>query len=316
MAQPARVVGEALTDVLVGADGRGREVPGGSPANVALGLGRLGHPVRFATRIGPDRLGGLLRERLGGAGVELVPGCVDDGPTSTATATLDARGAATYDFDIAWALSREAVAAIGAGPPAHLHTGSIATALPPGADTVLAAVEAARDAATVSYDPNLRPALLGPPERERARVERLVSASDVVKASDEDLAWLYPGQDPDKVAARWARGGGPALVVLTLGARGARAWWRHGSHEMAPPPVRVVDTVGAGDAFTSGLLSSLLRAGLLGPAADARQALRAATSAKLLPDALTDALALAARAASLTCAREGADPPTLDELAP
>jgi len=313
MAQPARVVGEALTDVLVGADGRGREVPGGSPANVALGLGRLGHPVRFATRIGRDRLGGLLLGHLGSADVELVPSCVDDGPTSTATAVLDARGAATYDFDIAWALSPEAVAAIGAGPPAHLHTGSIATALPPGADTVLAVVEAARGSATVSYDPNLRPALLGPPERERARVERLVAASDVVKASDEDLAWLYPDQDPDKVAAQWARGDGPALVVLTLGARGARAWWRHGSHEVAPPPVRVVDTVGAGDAFTSGLLSSLLRSGLLGPAA-ARQALRAATSTDRLPDALTGALALAGRAASLTCAREGADPPTLDEL--
>ncbi len=265
---------------MVGPDGRGREVPGGSPANVALGLGRLGHPVRFATRIGRDRLGGRLAAHLRGSGVELLPGCADDTPTSTATAVLDARGAATYDFDLAWELSAATVAAIGAGAPAHLHTGSIATALPPGADTVLAAVEAARQAVTVSYDPNLRPALLGPPERERARVERLVAASDVVKASDEDLAWLYPGQDAGKVAAGWARqDGGPSLVVLTLGARGARAWWRGGSTEVTPPPVKVVDTVGAGDAFTAGLLSGLLRAGLLGPAGPARAALRAATGA-------------------------------------
>ena len=105
-------------------------------------------------------------------------------------------------------------------------------------------------------------------------------------------------------------------MVLTLGARGARAWWRHGSHEVAPPPVEVVDTVGAGDAFTSGLLSSLLRAGLLGPAAGARPALHAATAADRLPAALAGALTLAARAAALTCAREGADPPTLGELSP
>ena len=311
----ALVIGEALTDVIVGSDGRGREVPGGSPANVALGLGRLGHPVRFATRFGRDRLGGRLAAHLRGSGVELLPGCADDTPTSTATAVLDTRGAATYAFDLAWELSAATVAAIGAGEPAHLHTGSIATALPPGADTVLAAVEAARQAVTVSYDPNLRPALLGPPERERARVERLVAASDVVKASDEDLAWLYPGQEAGKVAAGWARqDGGPSLVVLTLGARGALAWWRGGSTEVTPPPVEVVDTVGAGDAFTAGLLSGLLRAGLLGPAGPARAALRAATGAGHLPAAVADALALAARAASLTCAREGANPPTRTEL--
>lgn len=311
---PALVIGEALTDILVGADGTGREMPGGSPANVALGLGRLGHPVRFATRMGRDRRGGQLRAHLRGSGVTLVPGCADDGVTSTATAMLDERGAATYDFDITWKLSARAVSAVGSGPPAHLHTGSIATALPPGADTVLEVVDAARSRATVSYDPNLRPRLLGSPDAERARVERLVAACDVVKASDEDLAWLYPGQDAEKVAANWAHSGGPALVVLTMGARGARAWWRHGCHEVAPPPVEVVDTVGAGDAFTAGLVSGLLSTGLLGPAGTARPLLSEATSGERLPAAVTGALALAARAAAMTCAREGADPPTRAEL--
>lgn len=318
-ALPAYVIGEALTDVLVAPDGRRHDAPGGSPANVALGLGLLGHPVRLATRVGRDPSGAALLHHLRSGGVELAPGSVVDAPTSTATARLDATGAATYDFDIAWSLTPEAAAAPRLGPRAHLHAGSIAAALPPGADQVYDAVRAARPTATVSYDPNLRPALLRAPDLERARVEELVAASDVVKASDEDLAWLHPGLDPDQVAARWARSG-PALVVLTRGARGARAWWRHGHHDTPPRPVRVVDTVGAGDAFMSALISSLLRAGLLGGATGAappaaRAALHAATAGRGLPPAVTESLAFAVRAAALTCTREGAQPPTPAELA-
>lgn len=312
-APPVLVAGEALTDVLVDPAGRRRAAPGGSPANVALGLGRLGHPVCFATRIGTDAFGDALRGRLREAGVRLAPGSVTQAPTSTATARLDASGAATYDFDIRWDPTERAVGALRDGPAAHLHTGSIATALPPGADAVLAAVLAARAAATVSYDPNVRPALLGPADRERPRVEALVAACDVVKVSAEDLDWLWPGHDADEIAARWAAAG-PALVVVTLGERGARARWRHGVHDVAPYPVRVADTVGAGDAFMSTLVSGLLRAGLLGGSADCRRALAAATAAGRLPGPVTDALAMAARAAALTCSRPGADPPTAAEL--
>ncbi|MEV0643308.1 PfkB family carbohydrate kinase [Streptomyces sp. NPDC050619] len=183
---------------------------------------------------------------------------------------------------------------------------------------MLSILQALRASATVSYDPNLRPALLRSAERERKRVEQLVALSDVVKASEEDLAWLHPGENPDRTAARWAQSG-PALVVLTRGADGARAWWRHGCQDIAPMSVRVVDTVGAGDAFMAGLVSRLLHAGLLGggpgaEAATARAALRAATDANRLPAILTEALAVAARAAALTCAREGAEPPTAAEL--
>jgi fructokinase len=270
--------------------------------------------VRFATRIGRDHFGGLLCEHLRSAGVELTPGSVHGPATSTATALLDAAGAATYTFELDWNPAREAVEAVCGGPPAHLHTGSIAAALLPGADAVLAAVEAVRASATVSYDPNLRPALLGSPDRERSRVERLVAASDVVKAADEDLAWLYPGLDPEKAAARWAESGGPALVVLTLGARGARVWWRHGSAAVPPVSVAVADTVGAGDAFTAALVGGLLDAGLLGGSPACRAALLAATDGELLPAAVRDALASAALAAALTCAREGANPPTRAEL--
>ncbi|WP_051950955.1 PfkB family carbohydrate kinase [Actinacidiphila yeochonensis] len=311
----AVVVGEALVDVLPGGPRGTRELPGGSPANVALGLARLGRPVRFATRLGADRLGALVAGHLRASGVELLPGSTDDGTTSTATAVLDASGAATYTFDLEWRLTERAARAVADSPPAHLHTGSIAAALPPGGDTVADLVRAARAAATVSYDPNLRPALLGPPGAERDRVERLVAAADVVKASDEDLAWLYPGRDPEQVAAGWATGAGPALVVLTRGARGAVAFGRRARAEVAAPRVRVADTVGAGDAFTAGLLAGLLAAGLAGPAGAARPALAAAAGGPRLAGAVAAALEQAARVAALTCAREGADPPTAAELA-
>lgn len=319
---PTLVIGEALTDILSGPDGSRRCRPGGSPANVALGLARLGHPVLLATRIGRDPFGQVLQTHLGRSGVVLTDGSVSDVPTSTATARLDAAGAADYTFDISWELSPTALEeSARAGTAGHLHTGSIATALAPGADQVLAVIEAARETATVSYDPNLRPALLGKPGDERPRVEHLVSVSDVVKASQEDLAWLYPGQDIEEVALRWSRSG-PALVVLTFGAGGSQVWWRQGRHALPAPAVEVVDTVGAGDAFMSGLLSGLLRAGLLGAGGAAgesdasapRTALRAAASSVHPHQDVLRALQLATRAAALTCTREGADPPTRADL--
>ncbi|WP_234367295.1 MULTISPECIES: carbohydrate kinase family protein [Streptomyces] len=315
---PALVIGEALVDVLSGSGGPCRSHPGGSPANVALGLGRLGHPVRLATRVGSDHLGWSLRGHLERSGVELSPGSVVDAPTSTATAVLDAMGAADYTFDITWALSATVEGSLRDGPPAHVHTGSIATALSPGADQVRHAVRALRASATVSYDPNLRPLLLRSADRERERVAELVALSDVVKASEDDLGWLHPGDSIDVTAARWARSG-PALVVVTQGAAGARAWWRHGHRDVPPVPLEVTDTVGAGDAFMAGLVSRLLQAGLLGggpgdEAAKARAALCAATDTDRLPAVLGDALTVAARVAALTCARQGADPPTAAEL--
>ncbi|MFC1415547.1 carbohydrate kinase family protein [Streptacidiphilus cavernicola] len=347
--RPTLVVGEALVDVLTDGQGGRRASPGGSPANVALGLARLGLPVRLATRTGDDVFGELVRRHLWRDGVELVGG-VADGRTATATVTLDPHGNADYAFDLHWELPDDTVALLREQPRrhAHLHTGSLAATLPPGAEQVLAAVLAARPQATVSYDPNLRPVLLGEPAAERAGIEALVAAADLVKASEEDLAWLYPELGAERAAAEWVRRG-PALVVLTRGGDGAKALWRHGSCEVAALPVTVLDTVGAGDAFMAGLLAGLLGAGLLGDGAgggggerggggegggllggggggsgggvgdggsppSGRTALLAATSGSEPSPQLTAALALAARAAAATCGRLGADPPTRAEL--
>ncbi|MQA27888.1 MAG: carbohydrate kinase [Micromonosporaceae bacterium] len=299
------VVGEALLDLVAEPDGRSFAAhPGGSPANVAVGLARLGAPVTLATQLADDLAGRLVAGHLrdSGVAVELLPG--RSPATSLALAALDSGGGATYDFRLTWDITR--------GPAVDpdclcLHTGSIAAALSPGA-TVVEDLMAGqrRRGLTISYDPNIRPSLIGAREAERARVERQVGRSDVVKASAEDLEWLYPGRDPETMAAQWLATG-PALVVVTLGANGAHARSHAGAVTRPPLPITVVDTVGAGDAFTAGLLDALLRGGLLGAAR--RDALASLDTA-----ALIDVIDFATRVAGITCGRPGAHPPTRAEL--
>jgi fructokinase len=301
------VVGEALVDVVDRQDGTTDRHPGGSPANVAVGLARLEHPVTLATRIGSDDDGALLRRHLEADGVRLAPGSVVTGRTSTATAVLDRNGAATYVFDVEWTLPPVDLTGV-----THVHTGSIGAALPPGAADVHGLLDRAAAAGlTTSYDPNLRPGLIGSAAEERPAVERLVAGADVVKASDDDVAWLYAGTtdgDPVAAAARWARTG-PRLVVLTRGAEGAVAWLRDRPDHplrLPTPTVQVVDTVGAGDAFMSGLLSGLLDTGLVGSPTPRG---RAAGDAPWSVDDVRPALLGALLVGALTCARPGADPP-------
>ncbi|MEU5871021.1 carbohydrate kinase [Glycomyces sp. NPDC047369] len=293
------VVGEALMDLVrpPGPAAPPAEHPGGSPANVALGTARLGLPTTLLTQLGPDPRGAAIRRHLEAAGVAVTT--LSDAPTSTATAVLDERGAARYEFDIAWAPERPLVP-----PPGTtcLHTGSLATALEPGAAAVEALLAATE--ATVSFDPNVRPSLMGPPDEARKRIERLVALADVVKASDEDLAWLYPGASPMDVARSW-RGLGPAMVVATLGPDGAFAATATAEHHRPARPVTVVDTVGAGDAFTAGMLWRLEALGLL---AD-REALR-----RMGSDHLATVLDTAVAASAITCTRSGAEPPTRELL--
>ena len=168
----ALVSGEALVGIITGPDGRQRSHPGGSPANVALGLGRLGHPVQLATRLGRDTFGHLVQGHLEASGVELTQGSEADAATSTATAVLDDAGAANYTFAITWALPDTVEEALRDGPPAHVRTGSIATALSPEADQAFNTLNALRPSTTISYDPDLRPALLRPAEQEHERTQR------------------------------------------------------------------------------------------------------------------------------------------------
>ncbi|MGW0119733.1 carbohydrate kinase family protein [Streptomyces sp. NPDC003327] len=290
------VIGECVADIVRGADGTERVHPGGSPANVAHGLARLGREVTLLTQLADDDKGRLVAGHLRGAGVRIVVGGAPD-RTPSAAVGLDARGHATYTFDIAWTLE----SGLPAGEaPAHVHIGSIAAVTAPGADTVLAEVERLRDRATVSYDPNVRPALMGEHGAAVARVERCVALSDLVKASDEDLAWLYPGEEPHAVATRWL-GLGPAVVLVTRGAAGSLAVTRDGTVAAGAPRVTVVDTVGAGDSFMSAALDALA-----GRGREALGALGAESLAGLLRDA--------GAAAAVTVSRAGAQPPDRSEL--
>jgi fructokinase len=299
------VVGEAIVDLVGQPDGRTFAAhPGGSPANVALGLARLGVPVTLKTRLGRDQFGSMIRAHLEASGVR-VDAVPDEGmSTSLAIATL-AAGIASYDFRIDWdvgALVPLPVQTLG------LHTGSLATVLTPGNANVVDLMEREheRRRVTISYDPNVRAALMGDATRVRSDIERLVALSDVVKASDQDLRWLYPSRPDEQVAKSWLASG-PALVVVTRGGAGAYAVTANLELHRPAPAIELVDTVGAGDSLTSGLLDGLRRANLVGGAR--REALAAIDEATLV--SIIDAAALIA---AITCSRPGADPPTRAEF--
>ena len=303
------VIGEGLVDVVQRASGIEAHV-GGSPLNVAVGLARLDHAVQFIGRYGRDAYGDSVAAHLRSSSV-MVPLGPDELPTSVATALIDDDGAATYTFDLAWELPglADRLSFMLQGTTL-LHTGSIATMLAPGAAAVLAAVERAHPAATISFDPNCRPSIITDVDYARTQAEKFVTLADVVKASDEDLEWLYPGVDALESARRWLSLGGsegPAVVVVTRGAAGPWGITAAGETAIDALRVEVADTVGAGDSFMAALLSGIVDRGLDG--AQNRKDLR-----ELPAEGLAELLAHAARAAAVTVSRPGANPPTRAEL--
>ena len=289
------VLGEALVDLLpAGGAGLWRARPGGSPANVALGLGRLGVPARFYGGLSRDDWGGWIRDRLREAGVEAA-GPFVAAPTPLARVEGEAGGEARYHFYLrgtafeaaGWPGLPENVTAV--------HAGSLAAAVEPCASEVWSRL--LETTAFVSFDPNVRPGLTPPSFREVfwSRLDHF----DLLKLSAADLDWLAAGGGRAE-SLRRLRERVPWLV-LTLGAGGAVGF--AGEHEVHQPPpgVRVVDTVGAGDAFSAGLLTWAHEAGVLG-------------GAGLDRDGLAAALKFACRVAGLALERAGADLPTRAEL--
>jgi fructokinase len=286
------VVGEALIDI-VGGD----EHVGGSPLNVAVGLGRLGRAVDFLTYIADDAYGQRITDYVEAAGVQLISESRSAERTATARSTIAADGSADYVFDLDWRLSGTPPVA----PPLFVHTGSIAAVQDPGCLAVAALIDTYRVSATITFDPNVRPSLIADRESAVARIEHLVERSDIVKVSEEDLHWVDPARPPEQIARTWL-GLGPAIVAVTMADRGAVAFCAAGVARVPTRAVRVVDTVGAGDSFMAGLLDSLWGSGLLG--GDRRTALRG-----IVLDALTAALEEASLSSALTVARAGADLP-------
>ncbi|MDR7082683.1 fructokinase [Arthrobacter ginsengisoli] len=286
------VVGEALIDVVTTSRGK-VEHPGGSPANVAYGLGRLGVTTGLLTAIAPDARGISIENHLSSAGVVLLPGSRSLTRTASATATLAPDGSARYDFDVSWDLAPTAPAQF----PKILHTGSIATFLSPGAGAVKSLLEQAHKHCMITYDPNIRPALLGSHEEAKATFEELVPLTDVVKLSDEDAQWLYPQKSLDETAAH-ILGLGSRLTVITKGAEGSQFTTSVANISIPAVKTTVADTIGAGDSYMAALILGFLTRGTEGFA----------------PAVLDQLGHTAAAAAAITVQRPGANPPTLEEL--
>ena len=299
-------IGEALIDVVITYEQPDFpvEIPGGSPANVALTLGRLNRPVALATWIGLDERGRLIDFHMNDSGVHVTAASRGASHTSTALARLDESGAASYTFDLEWAPAPP----ITVPPTAQIiEAGSISAIIEPGASAVLDALTRGREHALVCFDPNARPSIMGEPAAALASLERFIALADVVKVSDEDIEWLTGGAPIDEVVDRWL-GMGVSLVVVTHGKHGSLAVTSSGVRfTKTPSDVKVVDTVGAGDSFMGGMIDAMWGMGLRG--ADARATLRA------LPEEQVRAIIDRASAVSdVTVSRKGANPPWAHEL--
>ncbi|MEP6892872.1 MAG: PfkB family carbohydrate kinase, partial [Gaiellaceae bacterium] len=232
--------------------------------------------------------------------------------SSLAIVAIGRAGGAEYDFRVDgtadWQWSDDELERVLDEHVVAVHSGSLALTIEPGAGAITRLLDRARTTATVSYDPNCRPLLMGSAIDVLERVDTMLGIADVVKASAEDVGWLLPGRALDDVVTEWLAKG-PAVVAITMGSEGVVAATRNSGIVRRPGHlVRVVDTVGAGDAFTSALIASLHRRSLLGAARrDRLQVIDDTTLAQVLDDAVL--------ASAITCTRRGAEPPTLDEVA-
>ena len=296
------VVGEALVDLVRRVDGSISAHPGGGPFNTARTLGRLGRPVTFLGRLSNDAFGRQLRAELTADGVGDATAPDTDDPTTLALAQLDEGGAATYHFyvqgtSVPGLTPDDALTLVPAQVDA-LHVGTLGLVLEPFAVAAEALVDRLAGSALVLVDPNVRPILITDRASYLARLERIVAKADVLKVSDEDLAWLAPGVEPI-TAARRLLDQGAGLVLVTLGANGATAVGPGFAEHVDAPAVDVIDTIGAGDSFAGAVLAWWEE--------HDRPSLADATTARA-------AVAFAVRVAAITCSRAGANPPWRYEL--
>ncbi|MDX2296813.1 MULTISPECIES: carbohydrate kinase family protein [Streptomyces] len=304
------VLGECVADAFTApATAQGelalRVLPGGGPANTAVALARLGTPARFLARLSDDVFGRLFRGHLESSGVDLSAAVRATEPSTLAVAELDAQGRAEYSFHARgtadWQWTADELAVTDLATTACLHSGSLALVRDPGGPVVEDFLARASATATISLDPNVRPLLVAP-EVYRARLPRWCALADILRLSEDDLGLLLPGCTIERACDVWHAAGVP-LVVVTRGEHGAVASL-HGERIVVPaPPADVVDTVGAGDSFTAGLLHHLGARGLLG-----------GRLTGLRVDDVFDACVFAAHVAALTCGAVGPNPPWAEEL--
>ncbi len=295
------VCGEVLIDLIP--DGSGERVPhvGGGPANTAKALARLGHEVYFIDGISSDKYGQMSRQELLDDEVKLDLALNSDKPTCLAIVSLNESGGASYEFEIDGTATFDFSASWLPDPsrykPSVLHIGTLVTVIQPGADVLYDWAMQVAEFAPIVFDPNVRSVVMNDRDKYLAAVERWVAISSVVKVSDDDMAWLYPGQQYADVAKRWISDGA-ALVVVTRGAEGLVGFTADGVVEVPGVKVDVTDTVGAGDTVGAIIVEAMIEKGIL----------------NLTEDTLKAVLNRAAVAAGITCSRKGAQPPYKHEL--
>ena len=298
------VAGEALIDLIVYPDGTLAAVPGGGPYNCVRTIARLGQDGAFLARISTDRFGRMLQANLVADGVAVARVVTTDDPTTLAVAELDPYGSATYHFylDGTSAAGLTDAEATGALSPevTALHVGTLGLVLEPAGTTIERLVNVAGADVLVMLDPNCRPSATRDPAAFRSRIDRIARRADVVKVSEDDLRFLDPTAAPEAVIERFLELGVP-VVLRTDGGGSVEVRTSMDRVSVPVPPVKIIDTVGAGDAFGGGFLAAWAAAG------HGRAELA-------FVDRVVEAVTFAIRVAGVTCARAGADPPTLAEL--
>ena len=298
------IAGEALIDLIIGADGTVNPAAGGGQYNAARALARLGGSVEFLGRMSDDWFGKLLRRKLeeDDVGTALVVDTSD--PTTLVLAEIDEAGVAHYHWYIEQTTVpglelADARRALDPAPDA-LHVGTLGLAMEPIADSLAALVAEVPESTFVMVDPNCRPTATPDFSRYQQRMRRVLSRADLVKGSDEDFEYLALAGSPESTA-ELLLGQGVGAVLVTQGGDVARGFCAGGEVSVPVPSVEVVDTVGAGDTFGGSFLAYWLERGL------GRRELDDA-------DLLEAAVAFAVQAAAINCTRAGAEPPTRAEM--
>ena len=295
------VCGEVLIDLIPGADGVRVGHVGGGPANTAKALARMGHDVQFIDGISTDEDGLAARKNLLDDEVKLDLALTSEKPTCLAIVSLDAKGGASYEFKIAgtatFDFSLDWLPDPSRYKPNVLHIGTLVTAIQPCADVLYDWALQVAEFAPIIFDPNIRPAVLSDRDAYVALVEKWVAISSVIKVSDDDLVWLYPGQELADIATRWVNDG-VALVVVTHGAQGLVGYTAKGATKVDGVRIDVADTVGAGDTVGAIIVEAMVEKGIM----------------TLISEELEATLRRAAIAAGITCSRKGAQPPYKHEL--
>ena len=300
MSNQVWVCGEVVIDLIP--DGTERKaVVGGGPANTAKALSKLGITTQFIDGISTDKYGQMALKELEKDGVLLDFVKFSDKPTCLAIVTLNLKGGATYEFVIddtaTFDFSHTWLPDAADKKPLLLHIGTLVTAIEPAASVLFEWAKKVSQVAPIVFDPNIRPAVMSDRQQYVKQVERWVSISNAVKVSDDDIYWLYPGQDLDKVTKRWLEMG-PELIVVTFGDKGLAGYRENSKISVDAKKVVVADTVGAGDTVGAILVEAIIEDGL----------------DKLTNERLSLMLDRAARAAAITVSRTGALPPGRDEI--